>query len=341
MKMEAQGAEEAARKNREPVRGPIAGMAMDGSRESACPLCECDATREFLWAPDRFHSHREIYKLMRCANCACVWLANPPTPHEMGLHYSKDYHLAIAKAGETAAQNRWQRHRNLISRYKQVGAILDIGCSSGAFLAAMKKDGWKLHGVEMERAMAKKAWLATGAQIFVGDAIDAPFAPESFDAITCFDVLEHVYNPRDFLSKVLEWLKPGGMFFVMLPNIKSWEARAFGSYWYGLELPRHIFHFSPRSLRHLMASLGFQEVHLKTPPGCYVERSLAYLCSTGLERLGLEVTPQSRPKRVGIPKRIVCKALRVALVEPFAAAASLAGAAGIIEAVFGKFPVGS
>jgi len=308
------------------------------TRATVCPLCGSKTTREFLRAPDRFHLRREIYKLMRCEDCTGVWLADPPAPGEMGLHYSEDYHRAITKSGETVAQYRWQRHRDLISRYKQSGAILDIGCSSGAFLGTMKH-GWKLHGIEMERATAEKARLATGAEIFVGNAMDAPFAPESFDAITCFDVLEHVYNPREFLSQVMQWLKPGGMFFAMLPNIDAWEAKIFGSYWYGLELPRHTFHFSPKSLRRVMSSLGFCEVLMNTPAASHWDASMSYLYSAGLEKLGLEATPLSRPKRAGIPERLVRKALRMTLVKAFSTTASLAGAGGGIEAVFAKPPL--
>jgi SAM-dependent methyltransferase len=341
MTMNAQSTMKAATATTGLSREPITRDGTSVTGTTVCPLCGSRTTREFLRAPDRFHLRREIYQLMLCADCMYVWLASPPAPEEMGLHYGEDYHCAIAAAGETGVQGRWQRHGDLISRHTQGGAILDIGCSSGAFLGTMKRDCWKLYGIEMEQETAEKARSATGAQIFVGDAMDAPFASESFDAITCFDVLEHVYNPRAFLSQVREWLKPGGKFFVMLPNIESWEARAFGSYWYGLELPRHLSHFSPRSLRYLMGSLGFREVHLKTPRISYVERSVGYLCSAGLGRLGVETPPQSRPRRAGIPKRAVRKALRVALIEPFAAAASVAGAGGSIEAVFGKLPVES
>src|ERR1035438_10453930 len=74
-------------------------------------------------------------------------------------------------------------------------------------------------------------------------------AAESFDVITCFDVLEHLYEPRKVMARVGEWLKPGGIFYVLVPNVDSAEARAFGSYWHGLELPRHLFHYSPASLK--------------------------------------------------------------------------------------------
>ena len=93
-----------------------------------------------------------------------VWQDSPPEPHEMGSHYDEDYHKAIMTAGETGPEIRWGIHRNLISRYKQGGAILDIGCSSGAFLGFMKCDAWKLYGIEIEASTAAKARAATGAE---------------------------------------------------------------------------------------------------------------------------------------------------------------------------------
>src|ERR1017187_3489649 len=135
-----------------------------------------------------------------------------------------------------------------------------MGCSSGAFLESLHGDGWKLHGIEMSTEPAKNAEARSGAQVFVGHILEAPFRPESFDVITCFDVLEHLYEPRQVLTKVMEWLKPGGIFYVLVPNIDSAEARVFGSYWGGLELPRHLFHYSPASLSFLAKSVGLHEI---------------------------------------------------------------------------------
>ena len=136
----------------------------------------------------------------------------------MGIHYSEDYHRAIMAGGEKSAPSRWQRQRDVIARHKKGGAILDIGCSSGAFLGTMKGGSWKLYGIDMEASTAEKARAATGAEVFVGDVLDAPFPAESFDVITGFDLLEHVYHPRQFLAKVLEWLKPGGIFYAGRPQ---------------------------------------------------------------------------------------------------------------------------
>src|SRR5271170_6122207 len=227
------------------------------AKAAGCPICGSSQISLLLRAPDRFHLRKDIYSLVSCSSCRGVWLSSPPKRAEMGLHYSEDYHNAIVAAGEGSAASRWRDQVKLISQHKPGGAILDIGCSSGGFLSTMKSKNWQLFGIEMEESTAQRARANTGAEVFVGDAVDAPFLPGSFDVITTFDVLEHVYNPAQFLTKVLEWLKPGGIYYAMMPNIGSWEARVFRSHWYGLELPRHTFHFSPKSLRYLMNEIGF------------------------------------------------------------------------------------
>jgi 2-polyprenyl-3-methyl-5-hydroxy-6-metoxy-1,4-benzoquinol methylase len=307
-----------------------------GRQVESCPSCGGNHVFELLRAPDRFHLRCELYRLLRCRSCNSVWQENPPQPRLMALHYTEEYHQAIVAAGEGSANQRWRDQVKQISHHKSGGAILDIGCSSGGFLSTMRGPAWQLFGIEMEESTAARAHASTGAQVFVGDVMAAPFAPANFDVITCFDVLEHVYSPRQLLSKVWQWLKPGGIYYAMLPNIDSWEARIFGSYWFGLEMPRHISHFSPRSLRYLLTDLGYEEVILKTPPVSYIERSVRYVGASMLERLGFTPTPQATPKPVSIPLKVVRKGLRVGVVWPLAHVASMAGAGPCLEVVFRK-----
>lgn len=310
-------------------------------RVPECPLCGSGEILDFLRAPDRFHLRRDEYHLLRCSSCSCVWLAGPPKPGEMSFHYSEDYHKAIVRGGEISASSRWRGHRELISRHKQGGAILDIGCSSGGFLSTMAGGRWKLYGIEMEASTAEKAKQRTGAEVFVGDALDAPFPAESFDVITCFDVLEHVYEPRQFLAKVLEWLKPGGILYVKLPNIDSWEAKLLGTYWYGLEMPRHLYHFSPQSLRRLTASLGFKELSITaTESGSHLPNSVRYIYEELRRKLGsspvslAKALASSRPS--SLPWRVVRKLMQVSLVWPWGKVASAAGAGVFIDAIVEK-----
>jgi SAM-dependent methyltransferase len=311
-----------------------------GQQPEACPICGSGHVVDLLAAPDRFHLRNEIYRLVRCSSCNIVWQTSPPTPAEMWRHYTQDYHRAIAAAGEGSATRRWKDQVKLISRYKHGGAILDLGCSSGGFLSTMKGTAWELYGIEMEESTAERARATTGASVFVGDAVDAPFLPASFDVVTCFDVLEHVYSPRQFLTKVLEWLKPGGIFYAMMPNIDAWEARLFGTHWYGLELPRHLFHFSPTSLKYLMTDLGFEAECVKTPSISYMERSAGYICSSLFRKIGFSPTPQAKPNPVSLPWKAARKGIRLAVVAPLAQIASLAGAGPGMEAVFRKAPGG-
>jgi SAM-dependent methyltransferase len=301
-----------------------------------CPICGSTQISPLLTAPDRFHLRKVIYSLVSCSFCSGVWLSSPPKPAEMGLHYSEDYHKGIVAAGEGSAASRWKDQVKLISQHKRGGAILDIGCSSGGFLSTMKGKDWQLSGIEMEESTAERAHANTGADVFVGDAMDAPFLPGTFDVITTFDVLEHVYNPRQFLTKVLEWLKHGGIYYALMPNIDSWESKVFGSHWYGLELPRHLSHFSPKSIRYLMNEIGFWEVSVTTPAVSYVERSSGYVRSSLLQGVGLSATPQATPKPVSLPWKVVRKGIRLGIIRPLAHIASIAGAGPSMEVVFRK-----
>lgn len=175
----------------EPITEPVRAIL---SPES-CPACGCDASEEFLQAPDRFHGNQEFYSLVRCPHCALVWLDNPPLPSEMSRHYGPDYDRSVAAAGEDP--DHWKERRTTLLRYKTQGRILDVGCSSGGFLSSLKGLPFELYGIEMSEAVVKTAEARCGADIFIGDILDASFPPNSFDAITCFHVFEHLYQPRD------------------------------------------------------------------------------------------------------------------------------------------------
>ena len=150
-----------------------------------CPLCGSTDAAPRCGAPDRFHGRKQPFRLARCRACSGVWLPDPPRPEEMFLHYDEEYHRAITQAGESDLFERWRRPRELISRHCRSGSLLDIGCSSGAFLSTLRGGDWKLHGIEMEPETAAKARLRTGAQVFVGDVMGAPFAEGACSSPAC------------------------------------------------------------------------------------------------------------------------------------------------------------
>ena len=308
--------------------------ALDPDTRS-CPICGQEDVEEWLRAPDRFHGRKQEYVLLRCRSCSVVWLWNPPRPSEMHLHYTAEYDRLISAAGENSPQ-RWRDRKAALAPHKSSGALLDLGCSSGAFLQSMTGQAWELYGIEMSEDSAKQAASKSGAEVFVGDILDARFEPSSFDVVTCFDVFEHLYEPLRVIRKVAEWLKPGGIFYVLVPNVDSAEGRVFGSYWHGLELPRHLFHYSPASLKALAQSAGLEAVSVETRRNSAVGTSLRYVWDDVFGTVGIRRTPVAYRGTASLPWRAVRKVTRMTVLKALLAAAPMVGGGESIHAVFKK-----
>lgn len=306
-----------------------------GSTYRACPACGSSNVKPFLRSRDWFYMRQPMYQLVHCANCHLGWLQNAPPPEEMASHYGADYDRVITTPGDIYPHH-WDRVRNKLLQYAQSGSILDIGCSSGSFLRTLKGEGWKLYGIEMSRVVADQARATTGADVFVGDVLDASFPENTFDAVSGFHVLEHMYDPRQVMTNVLSWLKPGGIFTLTLPNIDSLEARIFARYWFGLDVPRHLWQFSPRALSAMASSVGFELVEVTTAPSCYVEDSIRNSVLDLKSRCGFSPAPPSSCKAPALLFRIMRKAFRLLFVYPFRELAVAAGAGADLHAVFRK-----
>lgn len=301
---------------------------------SACRGCGGNQPADFLRAPDRFHGDTRSFTLVRCRICELVYLANAPEPEELGKHYGTLYDRFISRAGGSG--ERWRDRSAALHNHVTGGSLLDLGCSSGAFLGSLDRNKWKLFGIEISAEAAKAAKAATGAEIFVGDIMDAPFPANSFDAITCFDVLEHVYNPRLVLEKVQYWLKPSGVFYTLLPNIDSGESRLFGSYWYGLELPRHLSHFSLKSLHALAGSVGLEPISVEARRNSALEYSLRYVGDDLLKLGGIRRASLAEAGEPSIAWKVTRKALRMTAYRIVSSISTLFGEGESIHSFFRK-----
>ena len=144
--------------------------------------------------------------------------------------------------------------------------LLDVGCSSGAFLTTALKLGYAAEGVEpAERAAATAQ--ASGLKVHRGLLHEAAYADASFDAVSLLEVIEHLKEPLPLLQEVHRILKPGGIFLIGTGNAASWSARSFGAHWDYFKIAQHGGHisfFNPKSMEKLAAQAGFSVALLKT-----------------------------------------------------------------------------
>jgi SAM-dependent methyltransferase len=142
---------------------------------------------------------------------------------------------------------------------------LDIGCGDGAFLQSLKSRGWDVYGTETSAAACAIA-RTKGISVHEGELASADFPDRFFDVITLWHVLEHIPDPVAELDRIRRMLRDDGSLVIEVPNSDSPTLQFCGGQWYGLDVPRHLQHFSPSTLQHLLDSTGFltkkcQSVH--------------------------------------------------------------------------------
>jgi len=138
------------------------------------------------------------------------------------------------------------------------GQMVDVGCATGTFLEGMRQRGWQVQGVELIPEAANYARQRLGLEVFTGTLEAAKFPDASFDLVTMWDVLEHVYDPRQALQEVQRILKPGGWFVFSIPDVDCVEARWFGPYWVGWDIPRHLHLFPYNVIKCMLREHGLQ-----------------------------------------------------------------------------------
>jgi SAM-dependent methyltransferase len=133
------------------------------------------------------------------------------------------------------------------------GRLLDVGCGPGAGLDAAHAAGWEAWGLDLSSEAVARASARHAGRVSQGTLEDSPFPAGSFDAITAFDVVEHVYDPRRFAAALAAALKPGGSVLIATPNVDSLLARATSRRWVSYKIPEHVTYFSRRTLADALA----------------------------------------------------------------------------------------
>ncbi|HOL22472.1 MAG TPA: class I SAM-dependent methyltransferase [bacterium] len=143
-------------------------------------------------------------------------------------------------------------------RKKEGGYLLDVGCGCGEYIVFLKQLGWNVFGIDTNLQAVINGKKAYGLDIFCGEVLDAKFPDNFFDTITMHAVLEHISEPIITLKELRRILKKDGEIIISVPNVWNWEKILFRKFWWGWDTPRHIWHFSPISIKKLLEKTGFQ-----------------------------------------------------------------------------------
>lgn len=157
------------------------------------------------------------------------------------------------------------------------GELCDFGCGSCGFLRLQRQRGWTVCGVDFSADAAEWARKRDNLEVQVGTWPGEAMAGRTFDVVTSFHVIEHVPDPVAWVRAAAEKVRPGGYLLICCPIADSWAFRTFGQDWYGLDVPRHLSHFSLAAIRRLVQDAGLTVERVRTQVRAQTLRASAEL----------------------------------------------------------------
>lgn len=239
-----------------------------------CPVCGSSRIRHGLKCRDYLVSGM-VFPVDKCLDCGLGFTQHIPSGDVMGSFYKSENYVSHSDTRKGIVNQLYHRVRTimltrkqkLIQRYTRDrnGKLLDIGCGTGYFIHHMQKAGWEVHGVEPDPDARKIAESLVGQPVSDTEGL---FKLENAgsDVVTMWHVLEHVDDPGAYLAQIHALLKAGGYFIAAVPNHESFDARLYKEDWAAYDVPRHLWHFSPRAIRKLAEGHGFRLVGKQRMP---------------------------------------------------------------------------
>ena len=231
-----------------------------------CPVCNSSDHRLVFNAKDlRLKTCKDIFCVVSCANCGFLFLNPRPVKEEAINFYPPDFNregpTLMRRALGACLMPIENSMIRMLKKHKKSGKLLDIGCGSGRFMQVMGKHGFDVWGCELNADSKAFAPKTLDGRILYGDLVECSFPAKSFDLITMFQSLEHMNNLEEVLKEVKRILKDDGIVYIYVPNMKFFEFRLFGPYYYNLEVPRHLYFFTRDSINKLLRTHGFKVGH--------------------------------------------------------------------------------
>ena len=199
---------------------------------------------------------KEEFQLYRDESIDLVFTYPQPKETDLASYYESDDYISHTDSKRSLFEKVYQVVKNsaLKSKLKLInelqkskGVLLDIGAGTGDFLAIANQDGWQTIGIEPSDK-AKQIALTKNVSFIERTTSLEDY---SIDVITMWHVLEHVPDVNSQIKELKRLLKPNGTILIAVPNFNSYDAKYYGIFWAAYDVPRHLWHFSKKSIKYL------------------------------------------------------------------------------------------
>ncbi|MEW6544057.1 MAG: class I SAM-dependent methyltransferase [Nitrospirota bacterium] len=261
-----------------------------------CELCGADQASVAFRQKDLLHRvSDEEFTVVRCGQCGFLYLNPRPTESEISRYYPSQYFGQPSPPRPFSRVKRWimedfygypsidpggphwlrklmlwpeMARRTITGRgllpWVGQGRLLDVGCGHGVNAAMLAQQGWQVSGLDLGPEIVEQARTLLGDRVQVGDLLTVRYPDRSFDLVLMSHSLEHMYHLDRVLAEAKRILDDRGLLVIAVPNADSLEARLFGRWWVNWDPPRHLYHFTKRTLTRLLEHAGFSVTRIRT-----------------------------------------------------------------------------
>ncbi len=232
-----------------------------------CPVCQSTNIIKKFDVKDYFLT-QENFSIWQCKSCGLLFTNPIPKGQNLGKYYESPDYLShdTSSSGVIGKLYQFLRKINIARKYKIItnlknsGNILDIGCGTGELLNYFQNQNWSCLGIEPNEPARKFAKAHYNLKVEEEQSLET-IPSQSFDIISMWHVLEHVPDVNERIIQVKRILKNNGHLIIALPNPISRDSNYYKTYWAGLDVPRHLYHFSPQAFENLANRHNLEIIH--------------------------------------------------------------------------------
>jgi SAM-dependent methyltransferase len=233
-----------------------------------CPLCDGVQQDKFLDVKDNMIT-QEDFSIVSCGDCGFRFTNPRPSVETIGSYYQDEKYVSHSSTKKGVVNWLYNQVRNITLKQKvklltdrvDGRSLVDVGAGTGHFLALAKKNGFSVQGFEPDDIARKFAKEQNGLHLKELSYLDE-VNNSSVDVITMWHVVEHLYELKPELERIVSKLKASGVFIMAVPNLESYDAKVYGTGWAAYDVPRHLSHFAKKDIDLLAEALNMKCVEV-------------------------------------------------------------------------------